>query len=134
MSTETKLGEVLNVDVLIDAADIDTADVTSTVFVDASLARKFYAKAQTQTSLTVNKVLTLTLMQATDAAGTGAKAIGTAATFTATGTAKASVAAECSADDLDNENGFTFVGVKVGTDLGSAVAGSVVLVSGSKRF
>lgn len=114
--------------------DIDTADLTSAIYRDVANAGRILVQAETVTQLTVGKILTLQLKQAKDAAGTDAKDLGTAVTFTAAGTEVAKVVAEKVAADLDTANGFTHVGFTVGTDLGSAVIASVVTILGELAY
>lgn len=90
--------------------DVSTADVTGSWYSMQGFNRVL-AEAVTD-ALAVNDVVTVTLQQATDASGTGAKDLGTAVSFTATDTVGAIVAAEAKSSDLDS--GFTHVAVKVG--------------------
>jgi len=111
----------------VNSADIDTADVTST-YVDAKDFKQITGSAQCE-ALTVGKILTVQLLQATDSSGTGAKVLGTAVTYTApTGGGRGVVQQHAYTAELDNENGFRYVAVRVGTDLGSAVVGSAQIL------
>jgi len=77
------------------------------------------------------KILTVTLMQATDASGTSAKSL---ATNTATAPASGGVAALVAAtvEEMDVANGFTFVAVRVSAD--EAVAGNSQLILEGARY
>lgn len=123
-----KVSENLQVEVAIDSADIDTSDVSSAVYYPVKGFKKIYAKCKTTTNLTSTKTLTLQLKQATSAEGAGAKALGDAQVFTADTTEKGEIYADSEVDALDADNGFLFVGVTVGSTLGSAVAASAVIV------
>lgn len=116
------------------SADIDTSDVSSTVYQDVSNFRRAYIRVETVTNLTVGKILTLTPKQATAAGGTSAKALGSAVTFTATGTGKGFVGVDIDVSKMDTKNGFTFLGWTVGSDLGSAVVASVATVLGEPNY
>lgn len=116
------------------SADIDTSDLTSAVYRDVAGAGRILVQAETVTNLTVGKILTLQLKQAKDSAGTDAKNLGDAVTFTAAGTEVGKVVAEKVASNLDSENGFTHVGFTVGTDLGSAVIASIVTILGELAY
>jgi hypothetical protein len=66
-------------------------------------------------------------MQATDAAGAGAKALGSAQTYTAPSAGgNADVEAEATPDQMDAVNGFTFVGVKAGSSVNSKVGAALL--------
>lgn len=134
MTVNAKISELNKVVIPVLAADVDTSDVTGAVFYDASLFKKAYARATTATNLTVGKKLTLTPMQATSAAGEGAKILGTAVIFTATGSEKGTIDTDIDLEAMDEANGFTFVGLKVGTDLGSAVVAAAALILGTPRY
>jgi len=128
MNTNGKFSEFNSTKIAVASADIDTSDVTGAVYYDVRNFKRIFAKARTFTDLTVGKILTMTLMQATDASGTSAKAIGSAYTSTAAGTAKVEVEADILASALDIDNSFYFVGVKLGSDLGSAVVAAAAVV------
>lgn len=139
-----KLGEALKVNCQ-GFADIDTSDQTSAVYVDITNFRRILTKVMTTTSLTVGKILTLQLMQATSAAGAGAKVLGVPATFTATGTAKAEVSLDTEinsilkgvdgvTDGIDVAGGFKYVGFRVSSDLGSAVIAAVTQIFGDADY
>jgi hypothetical protein len=107
---------------------------TGATFYDASGYRRFRAIAITDV-VTATKVVTVELLQATDAAGAGAKLLGTLATYTApAGNGLGLVVADAEVDELDVENGFKFVGVRIDSDNGSALRGAVVLELGDARF
>lgn len=139
-----KLGEALKVNCQ-GYADIDTSDQSSAVYVDVTNFRRILTKVMTTTSLTNGKILSLQLMQATSAAGAGAKVLGSPVTFTATGTAKAEVSLDTEINSilkdvegvtngLDVAGGFKFVGFQVSSDLGSAVIAAVTQIFGDAGY
>lgn len=122
-----KLTECVKFVNAINNADIDTADRTS-AYVDVQGFRQITGAGQCET-LSATKVLTVQLLQATDSSGTGSKNLGTAATFTApTGGSKGKAQQHAYDAELDKENGFRYVAVKIGTDEGSAVFGSAQIL------
>jgi len=82
------------------------------------------------TGLTNGKKLELTIQQATDSSGTGAKTLVAQATSTETSspTGDEELRGEVRAEDLDRANSFQFIRAVVGTDNASAVYGGVVAV------
>jgi hypothetical protein len=107
---------------------------TGATFYDASEYRRFRALAITNT-VAATKVVTVELLQATSAAGANAKLLGTLATYTApSGGGLGLVQADAEVDQLDVENGFKFVGVRVDSDNSSPLIGAVVLELGDGRF
>lgn len=125
-----KILEQLDAELDILAADIDTADVNGS-WRSAAAARQF-AVIGFADGLTAAKVLTVTIQQATSAAGAGAKAL-TSGTTTSTG-GDTKCAVEFDADDLDTDNSFTHYRVTVGANEGSAKAGGAIVLIGGKRF
>lgn len=117
------------------AEDIDTAavDSASGQFVSMQDYRRVVAVGAAE-GPGAGKTLTVTLLQATDATGAGKKVLGTAATAEATASEALTAVAEASASDLDVDNGFYFVGMRVKTDKGSAVDGGGVLIRDKGRF
>lgn len=114
-------------------ADIDTADVTSAVYVSMAEYRRVYAIASCE-GPGAGKILTAQLKQATDASGSGAKNLGTAATATATASEDLVAVAEANVEDMDTANGFYFVGVTIGTNKTSAVDGACTLTRDRGRY
>lgn len=126
-----KLSEKSKVELMLKPQDIGTADVTTAYF-----AMKGYGKARVHlvtADLATTKVATLQLMQATSSGGAGAKVLGSAVTFTASGTQQADIIAECDIDDLDTANGFTHIAATVGTDVNGTV-GAVTLERGEAAY
>ena len=89
-----------------------TTNLDSPTFVLAQGYNRFQGIAHVADLLTT-KALTVTLLQATDTAGTGAKVLGTAATHTASGTESLVAIADEHETALDTENSFLYVGVRV---------------------
>jgi hypothetical protein len=136
MNTNQKFSEGANVTVgVIPAADIDTSDVDSAsgLFVSMQDYRRVVGIGVCEGPGTTKK-LTVTLLQATDATGAGKKALGTAAVATAVSTEALEAVAEANVEDMDHANGFLFVGLRVGTDKGTAVDGGGILVRDQGRF
>jgi hypothetical protein len=127
-----KLTEALAFDCLIAPQDVGTADVTGT-FVDVSACQRFAVLAKAG-AVTAGKILTVQLRQAMDAAGTGAKDLGTPVTAAgAGGNAPADVEIEKATGELDGANGFTHVTAVLGIDE-NAKLGAAYLVRGDRRF
>ncbi len=127
-----KLTEALQIDCLIAPQDVGTADVTGT-YVDVSGCKRFVLAAKAG-AVTAAKILTVTPMQAKDAAGTDAKALGDAvAVAGAGGNAPADVEIEKLSADLDHANGFTHVTCKLGIDE-NAKLGAAYLIRGERRY
>lgn len=123
------------IDISVQSADIDTADVDSAVFYDATDFEQIAGIAKVTADLTAGKVVSVQLLQATAADGTGKKVLGSAVTeAAASGALQPTARVEVSADALDHENGFVFVGVRIGTDEGSAIDGAGVVVRGRPKF
>lgn len=118
---EGKLSELTKIFHLVAPQDVGTADIDSTVFVPAKDYRKFRAVAA-GAQLTVGQTLTIALLQAQSASGTGKKLLGATVTHTAAGTEthpKAEV--EANQEDLDSAGGFAYVGIRVGSGTNSIV-------------
>lgn len=129
-----KFTEKANTQVLIKPqADIDTADITSTVFFPVSDYRRIVAIAAAE-GPGVGKKLTVQLKQAKSDAGSEAKNLGAAVAVTAEDTEDLVAVAEAFVEQLDSANGFTYVGATIGTDKGSAVDGSCVLIRDQGRY
>lgn len=115
----------------LDEADVGTADIDTATFHDASKLSRvgavFGAKA-----ITAGKTLTGTLLQATDAAGTGAKVLGTAVAKLAAATGAIEGLVEVRVEQMDHANGFTFVGGRLGSD--EAIAGYLHLLLEEGRY
>jgi hypothetical protein len=116
-------------------SDISTARTGP--YHDVSHARTL-AGILTVASVAAGTTLTVTLMQATDANGSGAKVLraveveseGTADSPPGNRPETATVAANV--EELDHANGFVFVAVRVDTD--AAAAGAGVLALGDLRY
>jgi len=127
-----KLTETLAFDAIVAPQDVGTADVTG-AFIDVSDAKRFVVLAKAG-AVTAGKTLTVQLRQAKDAAGTGAKDLGTPVTAVgAGGNAPADVAIEKYAADLDGANGFTHVTAVLGIDE-NAKLGAAYVVRGERRY
>lgn len=91
--------------------------------------------ALTTGTIAETKKATIQLMQAKDATGTGAKALGTAVEKIAgVGGEAIFLTAEVKASDLDLANGYTHVAVRVSSDNATAVNGAAVLIFGDLSF
>lgn len=127
-----KISEQMDVVAAIDPQDIGTADVTGS-YVAVGDYRTIMATLQTA-SLTAASVATVELLQATDAVGTGSKALKAAVSATApvgNGVVKAQV--EARVDELDSNGGFAYVAVKVTCNEDGKV-GAATLALGDKRY
>jgi hypothetical protein len=128
-----KLTEALQIDCLIAPQDVGTADVTGATYIDVTGCKRFVIAAKAG-AVTAAKILTVTPMQAKDAAGTDAKALGDAvAVAGAGGNAPADVEIEKLSADLDAAGGFTHVSVKLGIDE-NAKLGAAYLIRGERRY
>lgn len=127
-----KISEELTVVSAIDPQDIGTADVTGT-YVAVRDYRKIMATLHTE-ALTAGKIATVELLQATSSAGAGAKSLKTAVSATApTGGGAVKAQVEARVDELDSNNGFEYVAVKVTCDETGKV-GAATLALGDKRY
>ncbi|MGD9644056.1 MAG: hypothetical protein AB7V08_15160 [Elusimicrobiales bacterium] len=85
--------------------------------------------------IAAGKKATIQLMQAKDAAGTGAKPLGAAVEKVAGGTGEEIVLqVEAKASDFDLANGYSHVAVQVSSDNATAVNGAAVLIFGDLAF
>lgn len=109
MRTHQTLVERADHQIGVAVQDVSTADVTGSWYSMQDYGRVL-ANVITD-ALAVNDEVTLTLQQAQDDSGTGAKDLGTAVTVTATDTVASLIQAEAKATDLDD--GFTHVAVKI---------------------
>lgn len=114
----------------VDAADVATADEDSVVFHDMQGYDRVAAAFQSL-SLVNTKTLTGTLLQATDAAGTGKKALGSAKVITSGATGPVQGIVEASAIDLDHANGFRYVGIRLRSNDTTPATGSAMLLFGN---
>jgi hypothetical protein len=130
MKVEAKISETIRVDQIISPVDIDT-DRTG-LWLPVTHYRRALAVVTTDT-VAQTKNVTIQLMQATDAAGTNAKALSDVVTKVApTGGAKLTLQVEAKSDELDE--GFTHVSAKVTSDNGAVVNGAAVLIRGEGRY
>jgi hypothetical protein len=126
-----KLSELIRIDQAIAPVDIDT-DRTSNYF---SMANYRQALAVlTTAALADTKNATIQLLQATNSAGAGSKALSSVVTDIASGSEALTIQVEAKAEDMDLANGFTHIAVKVTTDNGAAVNGAAVLIRGDGRY
>jgi len=129
-----KFKEDHKVDVLIKPqADIDTSDVTGAVYFKMDGYREAAVLAACE-GPGAGKILTVQLKQATAANGTGSKNLGSAFTATAVASEDLSVVAQALVEEMDHKNGFIYISATIGTDKGSAVDGSALLVRTKGRF
>lgn len=126
------LTEEIDVVLGVTPQDIGTADVTG-AYVAVGNYTTMLATLITA-SLTAAETATVELLQATDSSGTGAKALAAAVTATApvgNGVVIAEVGARV--DDMDSNNGFAYVAVKVTCSEATKV-GASTLALGGKRY
>jgi len=127
-----KLSEVSKIDILIASVDASAGE-TGATYLDTSLFRDFRAVG-TAIALADAGTMSVEFRQATDASGTGDKILGAAVVTTNSTGGAADTEAEVNAEagDLDYDNGFTFIGVRI---IASAAADSAGLIqSGNARF
>jgi len=128
----TKISDYIRFSVGKASADIVTP--VTTAYVDASDARRFLA-VLSLTALADTKTATIQLKQATASNGAGAKNLGTAVVYTASGAVTdVVITAEAQINDLDNANGFTYVAATVSSNNTAAVPAAVTLLKGDTRF
>lgn len=112
--------------------DIGTADITG-AYISMSGANRILAVLSTE-SLTAGKIATIELLQATSAAGAGAKTLKTAVTGTApVGNGAIVIQIEAAAEDFDTKGGFSYFAVKATSDE-SGKLGSAVVIKGGLRY
>lgn len=121
---EAKLSELTKMVGMVDPQDVGTADVTSPVYVSAANYKRLRGLLIME-AVNPAETATIQLLQATSAGGAGSKPLSAVVTFTAGGAPESPrVEAEANVDAMDAANGFTFVGVVVGsshaTKLGAA--------------
>lgn len=126
--------ETTKVAEIVDAADIKGAGVTSSYY---SLAQYGRVAAHLKTgTVPQGQTATVTLLQATDAAGTGAKTLKAVASAAAgVGGQAFSLSVEASASELDLANGYGYVAVKVeSSEPAAAVTGAAFLIQTEPRY
>lgn len=129
-----KFTEGNKTDVLIaPQADIDTSDVTGAVYFKMDGYREATVLAAAE-GPGAGKKLTVQLKQATAANGTGSKNLGTAVVATATASENLAAVATALVEEMDVKNGFIYISATIGTDKGSAVDGSALLVRSKGRY
>ena len=128
-----KLSETLSVQYGVQSADIVTP--ATGPYVDASGAGRILGSGQTETAVAQTKKLTVELLQATDAAGAGAKALGSAVEVVApAGGSKLKALVEAHQSDMDHAGGFKFVAVKISSDNATAILAGSQLILGDLRY
>ncbi|MCL6453556.1 MAG: hypothetical protein K6T78_08005 [Alicyclobacillus sp.] len=126
-----KISEAVRIDTAFAPVDVATNDQTG-AWVEMADYRRVLAYATTA-AVANGKHVTLQLLQARDANGTGSKALSDVVTVTSTGGA-VTASVEAQASDLDLANGYGFVTAQVTCDDGSAVVGTAILIRGDARF
>ena len=131
MLTNRKLQEAIKAARGFTNADI-SADRDSTVFAPVAGFREVSAVASCA-DVADTETMTLTLLQATDAAGTGKKVLGAArvATNSSGGAAPLGNVVSAHVSEMDHANGFIYVGARIVSD--AAVEGQVVLTLSDGR-
>ena len=125
-----KLTEALDVVLGVTPQDIGTADVTG-AYVAVGNYREILATMVTA-SLTATKIAGISLLQATDASGTGAKALKAVVSSTAP-TGNGVVIAEVGASVSELDSGFTHIAIKL-TCNETAKVGAATVALGGKRY
>jgi len=120
------------IDVGLPAQSIASTSVTGTYF-EMQMYRKALAILDVG-AMDAENTATIEILQAKDAAGTGAKAItGASAAITATGTLASGCAfVEVDVSSLDLANGFEYIAIKVTTN--ATLNAAAILVRGDGRF
>ncbi len=125
----SKLSQRLRVKTALTPQDISAAKTSP--FVSIAGAGQLLV-AVTTGAVTATKKVTLQLLQAQDAAGTGAKPLGAAVEKVATSNGPLELTTEAATERLDD--GFGFVAVQLSSDNGAAVIGAAFLIQGNNRF
>lgn len=120
--------EYLSAKVTVPPQDVGTADVDSPSgsFLPVSTGRKFLGKA-ISASLTNGQTLTVQFLQATDATGAGKKVLGDVVTYTSSGTTLGEAQVEANRDQLDSENGFNHIGLRIGSGTNGIVGAGIII-------
>ncbi len=131
--TNQKMEEYMSPREGFQSADISAGDIDSTVFHSMAGFREAVAVASCD-AVADTETMTLTLLQASDAAGTGKKVLGTAVVATASGAVTLAAIASALLEDMDHANGFTFVGARVTSDAAGVIPGRVNLALTGARY
>ena len=126
MANQKKGSEILAVLENIPSQDLTTATYNSTTWVKADKFQR-YMGVYNGGALAASAVLDFSLVQATSSAGAGSKAIAncTATQLGATDDNK-QIIINCTVADLDNANGFDFIGLEI-TTVATAALGAAIL-------
>lgn len=128
-----RLLETLKIVDGVNATDIKGAGVVGS-YVSVANYRRFFATLQTGT-VAEGKKATLTIMQAQDSAGTGAKPLKSVnSALAGVGGAKFLLTLEGSVNELDLANNYAYIAVKAVTDDTVAVPGMGILALGEPRY
>ena len=126
-----KLSERQRSEIGVSPQDITTARTGT--YVSVAGHRRIQAIAVTG-NITAGQTVTIELMQATSAGGAGAKALGAPVVVTASSTAPQKASIDARVDELDTNNGYGFVAVRLSSNNGTAVQGGAVLLLADGRF
>lgn len=127
-----KLSQSLRTRAALAPQDITTARTGP--FADVAGGQRMLAVVVTGPVAATKKV-TAKFLQAQDAAGTGAKDLGSALdTVAPAGGAALSPMIEAKIEDLDTNNGYGFVALNLVSDNASAVLAGASLILGNNRF
>lgn len=126
-----KMNEELEVVQGVAPQDIGTADVTGS-YLPMEGANQIMATLTTA-ALTTGKIATVELLQATDASGTGAKALATAVSGTSVDSGAVTVSVGVKSDDFDTNNDFAYYAVKVTVDEAGKL-GAATVARGHLRY
>lgn len=109
--TNQTIAERIARDLGVHSQDVSTADITGN-YVDMAGYGRVAAIAVTD-QLAADDAVSVQLIQATAADGTGAKNLGSAVSVTGTANTAEQLFVEAAADDLDTANGFRYVAVQI---------------------
>ena len=131
MNTAGKLSDHVETDRGVLDADITTDRFSAWFSMEAF--RRAIAHLQTGT-VADTKVATVGFEQATSSGGASAKALGTDTSKTASGAEVLTLTREIDVSDMDVNNDFDHIRIKVTSDDPGAVIGSAVLIRDTGRF
>jgi len=128
-----RMDEVHKATAVIAPQDVGTGDVTGS-WVDARDAEKVQVFAQAG-AVTADKILTVTLMQATSSGGAGAKAVGSPVTSVGVGgAAPPAVKFEKYVGEIDSAGGFRYVTAKLRIDEAAKLGSAWIVLGGALRY
>jgi hypothetical protein len=127
MANQKKFSEIVAVLERIAPASLTAATYNSTTWVEIDDFQKF-AGVYMGGAVAAGGTMDFSLVQATDTAGTGSKAISNCtATQLGASDDDEDIIINCTAADLDLANGFRFVGLEITTATAATIAGAYLL-------